>query len=173
MAADSRMLEILRQLGEATPSPIRLSRLLQSPPQAYFSFLLSEEDRAASVRIFQLLGDSSLNLRFISEHPVPDGRVHIQFCSGSDTQNQVLDFFQAAEVSGATQELCHQDAVVIFSLYPFNGQPDLASRVFTILGQRRIEILGANTATSVFSLIVASSDVEEVVSAFKQVFVWQ
>jgi aspartokinase len=173
MATDSRIVDIFKRLGDETPPPIRLSRLLESPVQGYFSFVTHRDDRGTVVRILESLGNASVNLRFISEHPGGKGEVRIQFCCDADDQETVAKMFQRAEFSRAIRELRHIDAVVILSLYPFNGQPQVAGRVFAILRKRHIEILSANTATSVFSLIVSLGDLASVIASLKQVFIWQ
>lgn len=167
------MLEIIRKLGDATPPPIHLSRLLQSPIQDHFSFAVSGENREVAVRLFEFLGEASANLRFISEHVGEHGKIRIQFCADAEVQGVVLGVFQTKGISKAVNEFRHRSGVVIISLYPFNGQPQMAERIFAVLRQQGIEILGANTATSVFSCIVANSDMKAVISNLKTVFVWQ
>lgn len=173
VATESSMLEIIRKLGDATPAPVHLSRLLQSPLQDHFSFALSSENRAVAVRVFELLAEASANLRFISEHLGERSKVRIQFCADAEARREVLGVFQTEEISRAIEEFHHRNGVVILSLYPFNGQPQIAERIFAVLRQQGIEILGVNTATSVFSCIVANSDMEAVMSNLKKVFVWQ
>lgn len=173
MATDSRIVDIFKRLGDETPPPIRLSRLLQSPVQGYFSFVTHRDDRGTVVRILESLGNASVNLRFISEHPGGNGEVRIQLCCDAEAQQTVVEIFQRAEFARAIREFRHVDAVVILSLYPFSGQPQVAGRVFAILRKRHIEILSANTATSVFSLIVSLGDLASVIASLKQVFIWQ
>ena len=58
MATDSRIVDIFKRLGDETPPPIRLSRLLESPVQGYFSFVVQKGDRGTVARILELLGDA-------------------------------------------------------------------------------------------------------------------
>ena len=80
MSVNSKALEIIKKLGDATPPQIRLSRLLQSPVQGHFSFRVSNDNKSIVVRFFELLGKESVNLRLISDHIGTDGEVRIQFC---------------------------------------------------------------------------------------------
>ena len=173
MTANSKTLDIIKKLGDATPPPIHLSRLLHSPIQSNFSFAVSSDERGIAVRIFELLGEASVNLRFVSEYTGAGGEARIQFCCDADAQQIVLEVFKKMGAFAVLREFRHLHAVVVLSLYPFNGQPQIAGRVFAVLRQRGIEILCANTATSVFSFVVSADDLEPAVSSLKQVFIWQ
>jgi len=170
---DSRMLEIIRRLSDATPPPIRLSRLIQSPIQGHFSFVISDEHREAAVWLFEALGKASVNLRYLNEHSEGKNKVRFQFCCDAEAQEQVLQLFQSEKVANFIADFRYVEATVIMSLYPFNGQPQFAARVFGILRQRGIELLGASTATAVFSCVVSSRDADSVLTGLKGVFVWQ
>lgn len=172
MSANSKTLEIIKKLGDARPPQIRLSRLLQSPAQGHFSFRVSSDNRSFVVRFFELLGEESVNLRLITENLGADGEVRIQFCCDGEAQGKVLRMLQNEESSAVIKEFHHVEEAVILSLYPFNGQPQVAGRVFTIFRQKGIEILGANTATSVFSCVVPAKALEAAISNLKQVFMW-
>lgn len=170
--ANSSMLEILKKLGEATPPPIRLSRLLQSPLQDICSFAVEREKRAIVPRIFELLAEQSVNLRFITEQPGEMGTCRIQFSFDAEARERAAQVLEKAEIAEAIKDFKHHDAVVILSVYPFNGQPNLAERIFTVCRQTGIQMHGANSATSVFSCIVSSSEVEALLSDLRKVFVW-
>jgi len=170
--AQSPMLGILKKLGDATPPPIRLSRLIQSPLQTLFSFAFDRDNRALVAKLFELLAEQSVNLRFISEHPGEAHMTRIQFCADAEAQARALGCLAKTEIAEAIWEFSHHEEMIIVSLYPFNGQPNVAERVFTISRQREIKIRAANTATSVFSCIVSADRLEALISALKQVFIW-
>jgi aspartokinase len=173
MVTHSRMLDIIRRIGEATPPPIKLSRLIQSPEQDFFSFALISEKWMTSARVFELLAKSSVNIRFICQHLGKGGDLRVQLCADTKFQDKILKVFQTDEIARVVQEFSHQAGVVVLSLYPFNGQPQVSVRVFGTLRHHNIEILGANTATSVISCVVLGRDLELAVSTLKQIFVLQ
>jgi len=171
--ADSRMLEIIRRLSEATPPPIRLSRLIQSPAQGYFSFMLRNEHRDVAVRLFQALGKASVNLRYLSEHLGENGRARFQLCCDTEAQAQVLKLLQADDAADRIEAFCHVEEALVLSLYPFDGQPELAGRVFGVLKQLGIRMLGASTATAVFSCVISSRDTATLIAGLREVFLWE
>jgi len=173
MVTHSRMLDIIRRIGEATPPPIKLSRLIQSPEQDFFAFGVDSEKWLTSVRVFELLAKSSVNIRFISQHPGKGGDLRVQLCADTEYQDKTLKVFQTEEITRVIQGFYHQPGVVILSLYPFSGQPQVSVRVFGTLRHHNVEILGSNSATSVFSCVVPSRDLELAVSSLKQIFVLQ
>lgn len=171
--ATSSMLEILKKLGEATPPPIRLSRLMHSPLQDLCSFAVARDKRAVVPRIFELLAEQSVNLRFITEQPGEMGSRRIQFSFDAEARERAAQVLEKAEIATAIDDCKRHEAVVILSVYPFNGQPNLAERIFTVCRQAGIQIHGANSATSVFSCIVSSGQLEALLSGLKKVFVWR
>jgi aspartokinase len=173
MIPDSKMVDIIRRIGEATPSPIKLSKLLQSPEQDFFSFSVAIGNWTIATKIFELLAQSSVNIRFIVIHAGKNEDARVQLCVDTKFQREALNIFQTEEIAEAIQEFHHHDSAIILSLYPFNGQPQVAERIFTILRLLGIEILGANTATSVFSCVISESDLDPVVTSLKEVFVLQ
>lgn len=166
------MLDILKKLGDATPPPIRLSRLIQSPLQDLCSFSIERDKRAVVPQMFEMLAEQSVNLRFITEQPGEMGTCRIQFSFDAEARERATGVFEKPEIAKAIKEFKQQEAVIVLSVYPFNGQPNLADRIFTVCRQAGIQISGANSATSVFSCIVSSSELEALLSALKKVFVW-
>jgi len=166
------MLEILKKLGDATPPPIRLSRLIQSPPQDLCAFVVDEDKRAVVPRLFELLAEQSVNLRFITEQPGEKGTCRIQFSFDAEARQRAAQILEKPEIATAIKDFKRHEAVVVLSVYPFNGQPNLVERVFTVCRQAGVQILGANSATSVFSCIVSSGALETLLAGLKKVFVW-
>jgi aspartokinase len=170
--ATSSMLDILKKLGDATPPPIHLSRLIESPLQDLCSFAVERDRRAVLPRMFELLAEQSVNLRFITEQPGEMGACRIQFSFDAEARERATEVFEKLEIAKAMKEFKRHEAVVILSVYPFNGQPNVAERIFTVCRQAGIQIRGVNSATSVFSCIVSGSELEALLSCLRKVFVW-
>jgi aspartokinase len=173
MPVDARMLEIIRKLGDATPPPIRLSKVFQSPAQGFFAFSVSAEDRAVAAEVLDALARASVNIRFLNEHRGRCGETRMQLCVDAESLSRTGAALQSRKAAGRLNEVIQQPHAVILSLYPFSGQPQVAERVFYALAQHGVPILAANTATSVFSLVVAGDVLEPAMVALRRVFLMQ
>lgn len=170
MTVESRMLEIIRTIGEVTPPPVRLSKLFRSPEQDFFSFSVPAQGMSHLARIFDLLAGISANIRYLSEHTSVDGDLRVQLSVDSAQGALALKALHSEEIIQGLGELRHCSGAVIVSLYPFNGQPHIAERIFDTLDTDGIEILGADSATAVFSCLI-QGDVEAAISRLKVAFV--
>ena len=171
MGVDSRMLDIIRKIGEVTPPPVRLSKLFESPEQDFFSFSIPTPELGVLAKVFDLLALSSINIRFLGEHLGEDGDLRVQMCVDSVQGAPALKVIQREDVVGVLGEWHHRPGAVILSLYPFNGQPHIAGRIFDTMHAEGIEILGAGSATSVFSCVILRNKVGLAVSKLKTAFV--
>ncbi len=171
MTVDSKMLDIIRKIGEVTPPPVRLSKLFRSPEQDFISFSLPTADTSFLALVFDLLAQSSANIRYLSQHHGGEGDLRVQMCVDSIHGAVALKAFQREEVVRGVGDIQHCSGVVILSLYPFGGQPHIAQRILETLRAEGIEILGAGAATSVFSCVIFSRNVEMAVSKLKRAFV--
>jgi aspartokinase len=171
MTVDSKMLDIIRKIGEVTPPPVRLSKLFRSPEQDFISFSLPTADMSFLALVFDLLAQSSANIRYLSQHLGGEGYPRVQMCVDSVSGADALKALQREEVVRGVGDIQHRSGVVILSLYPFGGQPHLAQRILETLRAEGIEILGAGAATSVFSCVTSCRNVETAVSRLKQAFV--
>ncbi len=171
MGVDSRMLDIIRKIGEVTPPPVRLSKLFESPEQDFFSFSIPTAELSALATVFHVLALSSVNIRFLGEHLGGDGDLRVQMCVDSVQGALALKAIQGEDVAGVIGEWNHRPRAVILSLYPFNGQPHIAGRIFDTMHAEGIEILGAGSATSVFSCVILRNKAGLAISKLKSAFV--
>jgi aspartokinase len=167
----TRMLDIIRQIGEAAPSPIRLSKIFQSPEQDFFSFSAPAGKEMVATLVFERLAQRSANIRFIGGHIGRNSDLHVQLCVDSEFGKETLEILQSDQVAGAVRDFRHHPCARILSFYPFNGQALIAERIFAMFALENIEILGVSTATSTFSCVIPGSRLESAVERSKQVFV--
>ena len=165
------MLDIIRRIGEVAPPPIRLSKLFESPKQHFFSFSINAGEEMASVEVLQLLAEASVNVRFISRHFGRAGEMNVQLCVDAAHGARAMGIFQTEQIMRAVRKFHDNPGVVILSLYPFGGQPHIATRICSALRTEGIRILGIGTATSVFSCIIGIENAASAVSVLKHAFV--
>ncbi|HBZ54726.1 MAG TPA: hypothetical protein DEO88_04900 [Syntrophobacteraceae bacterium] len=172
MPADSRILEILRQVGAAEPASIKLTKILQSPEQDFFAFSLAAGKSKELSRILDQLARSSVNVRFFNSHLGSKDQVRIQLCIDADSHMDAIRFFQAEENAGNLESLHHRLGVRILSLYPFSGEAKIAERLLSMLRFQNIKILGLNCATSVISCVIPTCDCELATASLRRTFIF-
>jgi aspartokinase len=172
MTGDSRIIDIIRQVGAAEPASIKLNSILQSPEQDFFAFALRLEKSQELVRMLELLARSSINIRFFNSHRQSDTQVRIQLCVDVDPHMYPMRLFQAEEHAGNIESLYHLMGVRILSLYPFSGQAKVAERLFSTLRFHHIGIPAANCTSSVISCVIAAHDCELATVSLRRVFVF-
>jgi aspartokinase len=172
MTGDSRIVDIIRQVGAAEPASIKLNSILQSPEQDFFAFSLKPEKSQDLVKMFELLARSSINIRFFNSHRQNDTQVRIQLCVDIDSDMYPMRLFQTEEKAGNIESLHHHMGVRILSLYPFSGQAKVAERLFSSLRFHHIGILAANCTSSVISCVIAAYDCELATVSLRRAFVF-
>jgi aspartokinase len=171
MTTESKSLDFISKLGEASPPPIRLSRLFQSREQDFFSFGTPEDKPAVLAEVFEALGRSMVNIRFINHFTAENGRFNVQFCIDSAFREIAANLFSSPEIAKRIHGFQHVADAVILSLYPFQGRPQVAERALSELERLGARILGVNCGASVLSCVIESPEPDSVVEGFKQAFI--
>ncbi len=171
MTSDSKLLDFISKLGEASPPPIRLSRLFQNREQDFFSFGTAGDEQAVLAEVFEKLGRSMVNIRFINHYTAENGRFNVQFCIDSVFREIATGLFSSPEIAERIHGFQHVASAAILSLYPFQGQPQVAERALSELERLGAKILGVNCGASVLSCVIESPHLDSVVEGFKQAFI--
>jgi len=154
MAGKTKLIQIIRKVGAPEVPKIKLTGILESPEQDLFSF--SYGKNSVLRNILEHLGNSSINIRFMSKSSYANNHATARICIDSKYHEKVKEILSRKDVITSIDRLIYQPGVRILSIYPFKGDPKIAMRFFDALNSKNIEVLATNTATSVISCVIPS-----------------
>ncbi|MGD8371078.1 MAG: hypothetical protein PVG64_08355 [Syntrophobacterales bacterium] len=170
MNQQSKTLEIMRRIGAPKPEKIRITGILQSPALASLTFLMPGGDSDSSAAVLKLLGDRSVNIRFINKYKDSAGYISLCICIDAESLDEAVDVLDANEASLGIRDFMYHPRVKVISIYPHKERPRVAERLLTTLRMQGIDPLSTNNASSVISCVINMDNVDQALASLSDAF---
>jgi aspartokinase len=170
MTQQSKTLEIMRRIGAPKLEKIRITGILQSPALASLTFLMPKGDGDSFAAVLRLLGDRSINIRFINKYKDSAGYISLCICIDSEALDEALVVLDANEASLGIKDFMYHPRVKVISIYPHKERPRVAERFLTTLRMQGIDPLSTNNASSVISCVISMDDVDRALASLSDAF---
>ena len=123
-------------------------------------------------KILEAIGNSGINVGFISCAPDLGGGASITVCVGMDRFEQALDEIERVRDEIHAQEVATQERICSVSVFgPHFGEiPNVASRIFQALAEAGINILAISTSVSSVTCVFNQTLLNEGMDSLKTRF---
>ena len=158
MTPNSTMIRIIQDVEEGAQPPVRITQLLRSPPQIFFSFPLAVSMLPEWNRVLSTLGEQSVNIRFINQSFEENEAYRVSLCVDKVNDERIPEISTMISrllgKAGPGREARIVPGAIILSFYVFKGQPRFIGGILKVLRDGGIEMLSAGVASSVLSCVI-------------------
>jgi aspartokinase len=170
MNEQSKTLDIMRRIGAPRPEKIRITGILQSPELALLTLSLPSEDGRPLASLLGLLGERSINIRFISKYLNGSGTPVLSLCVEVQSLPAALELINTRKASLGIREVSYRPQVGIISIYPHKERARVVERLLTTFQVNAIEPLAVNNASSVISCVFTSNLLQQALICLESAF---